>query len=153
MKEGVRMEEKKITIYSYSKVWNVEKKIYNIGNIILPVPVELWSAVYFAGTAFVVYILQKVFPVIMAMPVIIRLGIIPYGIMYLVRRIRLDGKNPVKYFAGILVYLLHERYTTLERFEQHGAGRECVIMHWNCSMACVRPDAFRREERKEGRHV
>ena len=59
-KAGAGMENKKIIIYSYTKVWNVEKKIYNAGNIRLPVPVEMWSAICFAGTAFGMYILQKI---------------------------------------------------------------------------------------------
>ncbi len=133
------MEEKKITIYSYAKVWKVEKKIYNIGNIVFPVPVDLWSAVYFAASAFAVYILQKIFPVIMAVPVLVRLGMLPYGIMYVMRRTKVDGKNPVKYFAGYSMYLLCDRYSYLERFNRYTGNKERLILDWNCSAAYCRP--------------
>ncbi len=129
------MDDKKIIIYSYAKVWKVEKKIYNLGNIIFPVPIELWNAVCFAGVVFVICIFQKIFPVITAIPVIVRLGVIPYGIMYLLRKIKLDGKNPVKYFAGVFVYLLHERYIRLERFIPFRDSGEHLSVNWNCSMA------------------
>lgn len=129
------MENKKITIYSYAKVWKVEKKIYNLGNIIFPVPIELWNAVCFAAVVFWVCIFQKIFPVITTIPVIVRLGVIPYGIMYLLRKIKLDGKNPVKYFAGVFVHLLYERYICLERFVSFRGSREHLYVNWNCSMA------------------
>lgn len=45
-RKGKQMENDKLTIYSYAKVWKIEKKIYNIGNIVFPVPIELWSGVY-----------------------------------------------------------------------------------------------------------
>lgn len=138
------MENKKMILYSYTKVWNVEKKVYNIGNIILPVPVELWSAACFAGTACIIYLLQKIFPALLAVPALVRLGAAPYGLMYFVRRIRLDGKNPVKYFAGMLRYLACERYAYQERFVRHAGAGERIKLHWSCSGAFETPPAERK---------
>ena len=129
------MENKKIIIYSYTKVWNVEKKIYNAGNIRLPVPVEMWSAICFAGTAFGMYILQKIFPGLLQVPVVVRLGVVPYGFMYFMRRVKLDGKNPIRYFVDFFRYLLCDRHCYLEHFARHGKGRERIALDWSCSMA------------------
>ena len=40
-------EQKKVTIYSYSKVWKVEKRIYAIQNLVLPVPIDPWQTAIF----------------------------------------------------------------------------------------------------------
>ena len=127
------MDDNKITIYSYMKVWNVEKKIYNIGNFVLPVPVELWSAVYCLIAFLAVCALQKVFPVITVVPAVIRLGLIPYGIMYILRKKKLDGKNPIRYFAGLAGYI-RDRNGYTERFARYPAGKERVILDWSCSV-------------------
>lgn len=132
------MDDKKITIYSYMKVWNVEKKIYNIGNFVLPVPVELWSAVYCLFAFLGICVLQKAFPIITVVPAIIRLGFVPYGIMYILRKKKLDGKNPVRYFIGLTGYLC-DRKSYTERFAKHMSGKERIMLDWNCSVGCRPP--------------
>lgn len=39
-------EQKKVTIYSYSKVWKVEKRIYAIQNLVLPGPHRPMATAY-----------------------------------------------------------------------------------------------------------
>ena len=152
-RKGKQMEHDKLTIYSYAKVWKVEKKIYNIGNIVFPVPIELWGGVYLISSAFCSYLLQKLFPVITVVPVVIRLGLLPYGIMYLMRKMKVDGKNPVKYLAGGIIYLAHDRYRYLERFMQHQGRTERLVLDWNCSRAYRKPLKEKRVRRKESTNV
>lgn len=140
-------EPKTVTVYSYAKVWRVEKKVYNIGNIILPVPVDLWNMIYVAGAALGIYCFQKIFPFIRGIPVLVRFGLIPYGIMYLLRKCKVDGKNPVKYFAGYIVYLARDKGSYLENFTYYPAAKERLILDWNCSTAYVKP-AGRQRKRK-----
>lgn len=152
-RKGKQMENDKLTIYSCAKVWKIEKKIYNIGNIVFPVPIELWSGVYLIISVLGIYILQKLFPAITAVPVVVRLGAIPYGIMYLMRKMKLDGKNPVKYLAGCMIYLAHDRYRYLERFTQHQRRTERLVLDWNCSRAYRKPLKEKRIRRRERRNV
>lgn len=126
-------KSKKITLYSYAKAWKVEKKIYNIQNIILPAPVNVWDAFYFGIAFLMMYFLQKMFPVLTTVPAIIRLGGIPFGVMYYTRKVKLDGKNPLKYFAGYFMYLLCDRRSRLERIECHAEKKERILLNWNCS--------------------
>ncbi|MBO5093471.1 MAG: conjugal transfer protein [Lachnospiraceae bacterium] len=142
------MAEEKITVYSYEKVWHVEKKVYNIGNIILPIPVDLWNMIYFAGAAFAVYVVQKGFPPVRGIPVVFRFGIIPYGIMYLLRKCKVDGKNPVKYFVGYIVYLARDKGSYLENFTLHPDTKERLILDWNCSAAYAKPARAKKLRRK-----
>lgn len=142
------MEEKNITIYSYTKVWKIEKKIYNIGNLVLPVPVDLWNAIYYLFAFLVVCMLQKAFPVITVIPAILRLGMIPYGIMYIVRKKKLDGKNPVQYFIGLAGYIWGSN-SYIERFDQHPAGKEKLILDWSCSEGCRPEDKMHKKRGKK----
>lgn len=141
-------ENRKITVYSYSKAWNVEKKIYNIGNLMLPVPVEMWSMIYYAGAVMLVLVLQRLLPAISAMPVVLRFGMLPYGIVYVMRKTKLDGKNPLKYFAQYLIYLFRDRHSYLEHFTRHEIRKEMLLLHWLCSQAYCKPVRPKKSKRK-----
>lgn len=141
-------ETRKVTVYSYSKAWKVEKKIYNIGNLVLPVPVEMWNMIYFAGAVLVVLFLQKMIPVISAMPIVLRFGMLPYGIVYVMRKKKLDGKNPLKYFAGYLIYLFRDKHGYLEHFTRHEIQKQKLRLHWSCSQAYCKPGRIRKRRKK-----
>ena len=92
-------EEKKqsVTVYSYRKVWFVEKKIYAFQNIVLP----------------------------------FRYGMLPYVTVKYLMKVKLDGKNPVKYFCGYLRFLF-TRKECIERFRTCRDHGVTVRINWNC---------------------
>jgi len=130
------MEEKKkrkVKLYSYLKVWKVEKKIYAIQNIVLPVPVNPYDMLYFGIAAIVIYLFGKICPPFVAIPVVIRLGIIPYGITKYMIKVKLDGKSPIKYFVGLFIHLLTERGKSLEKYQSQTDVEKKVRLNWKCS--------------------
>lgn len=129
------MEDKNtIKIYSYSKVWKVEKKIYAIGNISLGgIGINLYDVLYTLLAIGIILILGTIFPIINSIKPIYRLVMFPYGITWLFRRKKLDGKNPIKYFFGLLEYLIFQKRTYIEKFKQNDKRNKKIKINWICS--------------------
>lgn len=127
------MEEKKVKIYSYTKVWKWEKKIYAISNIPLPVPVNPFDLLYFIGIALFMLILGKIIPSITVVPVMLRFVAFPYIVTNYLMKKKVDGKNPVKYFIGCLKFLF-TKGTFLQAFKRHPDKKEKITLKWQCSM-------------------
>lgn len=128
------MEEKKITIYSYTKVWKVEKRIYALYGLTLPRPVNPYDLLAAVGVALVIYVVGLIIPIITAIPAIIRLGVFPYFIAGYLMKKKLDGKTPIKFVKGYIVYLLTICGYYLQAFQKHAEREKTVKLKWKCSM-------------------
>lgn len=126
-------KKKEISIYSYIKVWRVEKKMYAIQNLILPVPIDPWQLLYFGGTWIVCNLLFSIIPGFSQIPVIIRSIIVPFAISKFLMTKKFDGKNPLRFMGGMIIYLLMERGRTVERFKIHDTKQPVLKLEWNCS--------------------
>lgn len=133
-------DDRKIRILSYDKVWSVEKKIHAIYNFKLPVPVAIDQFQYVAGIVIIMFL-----PIFHFLPTIIRFVMIPYfGSNYL-SKIKLDGKNPIRFFLGYIGYLVSERSTYIEKFRVFPIRKEEKIsLEWVCSRGYF-PDIEERE--------
>lgn len=129
MKEG----NESIRIYSYSKIWKLENKIYAIQNIQLPAPVSPTQLIYFAGTAVFILIICKIIPLFGAIPAVLKYGAVPLIISNFLLTKKLDGKNPIKYFIGFLVFLFAESDNCLERFQEKKCKEKPFKLEWNTS--------------------
>lgn len=96
----------------------MEHSIYTLGNITLPVPIHPYNLLYFVAALMIVMGLTKVLPEITVLPVVIRYLGIPYGITVFLRKKKLDGKNPIKYFKAYIIYLI-ETGMYFEHFKGH----------------------------------
>ena len=110
-------EEKKqsVTVYSYRKVWFVEKKIYAFQNIVLPFPIAPYEVLEFLAVVGAMLVMGRIFPILNNIPVVLRYGMLPYVTVKYLMKVKLDGKNPVKYFCGYLRFLF-TRKECIERF-------------------------------------
>lgn len=127
----VQEERPRVRVYSYRKVWHIEKKIYAIQNIALPFPVNPYDFLEFCLVAGIMLLLGRIFPALEAIPGVLRYGALPYVVVRYLMKIKMDGKNPVKYFVGLIPYLLSKN-TYQERFRTYRAGRKKVRLHWDC---------------------
>lgn len=126
-------EVQKVSLYSYNKAWNVEKKIYSIYNVILPAPVNPYMVLIFIVLLCFFMLLERLIPALANTPVIIRYLVFPYlGTGYLMKK-KLDGKNPVKYLFGVLFHTFSERSRYIERFTSYPDRKEMLPLHWICS--------------------
>lgn len=127
------MEEEKIKVYSYAKVWKHEKKIYNVMNWILPTPVNPYDLAGFCGMLLLILLLGRIFPPIQSIPGAVRYLLLPYGATYLLRRKTMDGKNPIWYLAGMVSYYLTVQGTYVEGWKRHRDSQETIRLSWFCS--------------------
>jgi len=126
-------ETPKVNLYSYNKAWNVEKKIYSIMNMILPVPINPYMVLMFFAVLLFVMVVERIIPVLMFVPSIIKYLAFPFiGATYLMKK-KLDGKNPLLYLVWIIYHVLFERGKYLERFKSHADREDKLILDWNCS--------------------
>lgn len=128
------MDEDKITIYSYAKVWRYEKKIYNIMNWNLPSPINPYDLATFIGILMAELMAGNVLPFIGRMPFVLKYLVIPYLGTYILRRKKLDGKNPISYFFGALWYYLFTAGTYVEGWKRRRDKTKKIKLDWYYSV-------------------
>lgn len=123
-------ERESIRVYSYSKIWKLENKIYAIQNIQLPVPISPTQLLYFGMAALFMMIICKILPFLDGVPPILKYGVVPLILSNFLLTKKLDGKNPIKYFAGWIVFLYAESDSCMERFEEKKIKEKPVRIDW-----------------------
>lgn len=126
------VEQKKINLRSYNKVWKIENRIYAIQNIVLPVPVSPREVLYFFIIAFIMLLLSFLIPPFKIIPSVLRFIAIPFGASQFLLKKKLDGKMPHKYMVSWVNYMLtKEQY--IERFSSHNRNTANTKIVWLCS--------------------
>jgi hypothetical protein len=139
----------KINLYSYSKAWNVEKKIYSIFNMVLPAPVNPFMVLLFFVLICFMMILERIVPVLVFIPGVLRYLAFPFlGAIYLMKK-KLDGKNPLKYLFGVIQHVFIERGSYIERFSSHRHGSYTLKLDWSCGRGKELPEKPKRPRRKK----
>lgn len=128
------MEEKRVKIYSYKKVWKVEKKIYTLGNLKLPIPLNPFDLLAYGGVVLFMLLLGKIFPAITHIPAILRNLVFPYLVAKYFMMIKLDGKNPFMFFLGYVRYCLFTKGRFMQGFRTFpDAKAKKMSLNWKCS--------------------
>lgn len=132
--------EKKINLCSYKKVWRVEKKIYSIDKLPLPVPVNPLSVLYTLLISIFIFLIGKIIPFINYVPFIIRLAVIPYFLSNYMMKKKLDGKNPIRYFLGYIKFQFIDKKKYMEYFNEYTSNSETetIKLYWNCSIGKIK---------------
>lgn len=123
----------KITLYSYHKIWKIEKKIYSIQNIVLPIPIDPWELLYFGATWVVCNVIFGLLPGVSNIPVMIRSIMLPFAISKFLMTKKLDGKNPLRYMLGVITFLFVEQGKSVEFFQTTPDKEATIKLTWNCS--------------------
>ena len=124
-------------LYSYEKVWKVEKKVYSIQNIHLPAPIAPAQFGYFAVVLLIVFVLCKIFPFLEIVPALIRYLAVPFLLTQFLMKKKLDGKAPHRFFADYIKYIF-TRSTPLQFFRRVSVSGAAVIkLNWNCGTRTV----------------
>lgn len=104
-------------LISYNKIYDLEEKVYNIGQLKLPRPMPLYTVIATILTAAIMFIISSMFGIITIIPGIIRYAVIPVVVGRTVTVSRKDGKNLFRYYTAYIPYLI-TRNTTIERFKE-----------------------------------
>ena len=123
----------KITLYSYHKIGKIEKKIYALQNIVLPIPIDPWELLYFGATWVVCNVIFGLLPGVSNIPVMIRSIMLPFAISKFLMTKKLDGKNPLRYMLGVITFLFVEQGKSVEFFQTTPDKEATIKLTWNCS--------------------
>jgi len=93
-------------VRSYAKIWTMPLKIYAIEKTKLIVPVSLWDALFFIIWELIFLTINYLVPPFHDFPNTLKFGLIPYLLMKFMSMVRLEGKQPHKYFFDLLVFLI-----------------------------------------------
>ncbi len=128
-----KKEVKRIKISAYNHAWQIENKIYAIGNLKLPVPISITEVAYFGIIAAVILVLSILIKPLAYIPAIIRFAIFPFLLTKFLLKKKLDGKAPQKYFMGWLQYLATKN-DYIERFSTVSKNKnKSVKIRWQCN--------------------
>lgn len=131
-------EENVVKIYSYKKVWKVEKKIYAFQNIKLPFPINPYEALEFLAVAAAVFVAGMLIPPLEKIPAVIRMIGFPYLVKNYLMKKKLDGKNPIKYFWGCFLYFFTMKGRFLQGLREQPEKQNVIRLTWDCSMGTMR---------------
>lgn len=127
------MDNKKIRISSYNKVWKIENRIYAIQNIALPVPVKPREVLYFFVIFAIMLLLNLLIPGIRYVPTILKFVVVPFLLSQFLLKKKLDGKMPQKYLYSWLIYIFTKNQY-IERFKEIPDNKDNKIkISWVCS--------------------
>jgi len=100
--------EHKDRVRSFFGIWTVPKLLYAIGDLSLPRPVNLRSAMIFAVVA-AALILTGGWPFgFISNPFVVHVGI-PVGIAFLLSRPTFEGRRPDQFLLAVLKYMFRPK--------------------------------------------
>lgn len=99
------MDNEKIILRTYNRVWKYDRKIYALDSVRLPFPINPGDAIYFIIGLLITSILLKLLPFLNVIPFILRYSLLPYGLMKFLTKKKFDGKLPHMFLKGYMDYL------------------------------------------------
>ncbi|WP_124726616.1 TcpE family conjugal transfer membrane protein [Staphylospora marina] len=103
----------------YNQVFKIEKTVYSIQGVPLPLPVSYRQMAFFAGALVLMVILNKFPPVAWVDYFLVKFVAIPAGVAWFFTRKTLDGKAPHRFLLRVAEHWFsphhHARYRELER--------------------------------------
>lgn len=129
---GKMDEQPRIRVYSYRKVWKIEKRIYSLQNITLPLPVNPYDFLEFLAVLLLMLLFNRFLPFLWQIPPVLKYLVLPFVTVKYLMKLKLDGKNPARYLVGIIPWLF-TRHGYMEHFRYSPGGRHRVRLNWICS--------------------
>lgn len=99
------LDNGKVILRTYNRIWKYERKIYALDNVRLPIPINPGEAVYFIIGLFITIFLLKILTFLNVIPFILRYTLLPYGLMKFLTKKKFDGKLPHMFLKGYFEYI------------------------------------------------
>lgn len=97
---------------SYTSVWKVEKVLYGLQDVTLPVPLTFSQMGWLAGSeALVMFVLNKLPPLCYSDNFLLKWIVIPAGITWFMSKKTFDGKRPYSFLKSAAAYFLRPKLT------------------------------------------
>jgi len=127
------MENKEYTVIrTYNKAWKIELKFYSLWGLKLPFAIVPKELAYFFAGALIIFVSSQIFTPLKYVPSILRYAVAPFGLTWFLRNKKLNGKNPIRFFGKLFVYLLTKNLIT-ERFTAKSPANGKFKIDWWCS--------------------
>ncbi|MDQ0416525.1 hypothetical protein J2Z48_000692 [Croceifilum oryzae] len=94
----------------YNQVFRIEKTVYSVQGIQLPIPVSYRQLAFFAGTLFLMFLLNEIPPFSWVDYYLIKFIGIPLLVAWFFTRKTLDGKAPHRFLIRFLEYRSQPKY-------------------------------------------
>ncbi len=120
------MQGREIVFKSYSNIWKVERFLKHLSGAKMSSPVSLTNAAYFICIACVEIFLILIFPPIKKLPWVVLIGI-PFAITLLLKKVKLDGRNPVLFLSKVTEHLFKPK--VIERFRNIETEDEIILFN------------------------
>lgn len=123
-------EKEEVILRTYNSLWKIDRKIYHIENLKLLFPVSINDGLYFIFSFGISVLASKIIPGYEKLHFIIRYGIIPYALMKILTKQKLDGKYPHKFFYDYIVYCIepkkYERFKPIDEIKKVKFGSPII---------------------------
>lgn len=103
------MDERKI-IYTYNKAWNVERRIYSVGDFKLARPIAIDTLLYAMLGVIIALILSRL-PLISSYPAA-HFALWVIGMPMAMKKARIHSKTPFRFLVGCAEYLMQPKAMT-----------------------------------------
>jgi len=98
-------------IRSYTSIWSVEKVIYAINDLQLPVPITFTQMTWFIVSLFAVILFGNIPPLSLIDGALLKYLGIPVGITWFMCQKTFDGKKPYGFMKSVVTYLIRAKIT------------------------------------------
>ncbi|MBM7554572.1 conjugal transfer protein [Thalassobacillus pellis] len=89
---------------TYNNVWKVQKVLYGIQDIRLPIPVSYRQLAFFAGTVWLMWLLNHFPPLSLLQLELLEYVVIPGAAAWFFTKYHIDGKVPHRFLFRVMQY-------------------------------------------------
>ena len=98
-------------VKSYTSIWNVEKVLYALGNLNMPLPATFTQLGWGVGMFVAVLMFRDLPPFCFTDNILLLYGVLPVGTAVLMSKKTFDGKKPYSFLKSAVSFLLRPKQT------------------------------------------
>jgi len=98
-------------IKSYTKVWKVQKILYSVNDVKLPVPITFQQIAWFIGCLFGLMVFGNAPPFSYIDNALVKYIVLPVLTSWLMSQKTFDGMQPHRYIQSVILYVLRPKIT------------------------------------------
>ena len=98
-------------VRSYTSIWNVEKVLYALGNLNMPLPATITQIGWGVGAFLAVLMFRDLPPLCFTDNFLLLYLVIPIGTAVLMSKKTFDGKKPYSFLKSAVSFLLRPKQT------------------------------------------
>lgn len=96
---------------SFSRIWSIERVLYAINDFNLPFPVTFTQIGWFLAALLVMIFFGDFLPLSLIDNFLIKFGVIPVGLAYVMNKRGFDGKKPLGFLKSVILYIWRPKLT------------------------------------------